>query len=1069
MPMYLHTLGGLRLEGSSFRRPKPLLLLAYLALEGAKPRRYLAELFFMEASDRMNSLSRALSYVRQEAPGVIDADNKKVWATVGCDAAELLGLTDSKQFEKCLELYQGAFAVDYDLELRGDLEEWLYGTREILAAKARHAFLTLGESEAAKGDFFQAARLAEKAYKLREVVELGPDDFGRLYNLLYAGNSPLAAEVRKEAEGFEIPLELSREEAKAQLSEIVEAAHDIPNNLPVPKTSFIGRDQELIEIAQQLSKKDCRLLTLHGTGGVGKSRLALQAAYDQRKGGIWEGVYFVALDALSSIDSIPSAIAEAMGLNLTGEDEVQRQLEHWLGIKKILLILDNYEHLITRATLTSRLLETCPNLRLIVTSRERLNVPEEWVLPLKGLTIPTQFPENPLDIGQLSAVQLFIERAKQTKLDFALPPEDNTHVLRLCQAVEGLPLGLELAASWVKLMPLSEITENIQQLSATPTTLQTVAEQQRSLQSAFEHSWKLLTMQQQEALKKLSIFAGGFQREAAAEVAGVTLPTLAGLVDKSLVRLSDSYRFDFHALLHQFAGEKLSEDEAVKWGVEAAHSSYYLTKSQEYAKNFNNEKAKETMTFLAKENANLTAAWKRSQNAEVLMAFIKVLTVYHQRRGLWEEQQRLVEYTLTLAEQTKTVQHFPKLYNLLAEIQQNKGNLYEAKKLLELSLSYQAETPTTIKAESLNELGGIHYNRREFDRALLYFEEALQIYQNLDDVYGQGEELNNIGICYYQQTGYQKAIQTWKQALTLQRRVKNLDQQALLLNNLGGAYQQLGELEEAVVYYEKSKNLREELNNWEEAFYTLKNIHTIHFLRGEFSQSLEICERIFNFYQSTHDDAGLAHIFNEKAMILERLGRLEEAQHLLQQALAIQEKLEDRLDRAITLNNLSTVLLQLGNLDRAKVMVKEALELATETENLVAKGYALHFMADIMFEQGDARTTETIYQEALSIHQSINNKPGLVMTYNGLARLNYFRTDYASTELWAKESLRLATPMNLRPDIRTAKYLLAKLYRETGHEEKAIQLAREVLYLDDFLYHPKREEDKNLFREVLNA
>jgi hypothetical protein len=311
MPMYLHTLGGLRLEGSAFSRPKPLLLLAYLALEGSQPRGRLAELFFMDTSSPGNSLDRALSYLR-EVPDVFETANKKVWATISCDAAELLNLTDSKQFEKCLELYKGAFAaaVDYDLELSGELEEWVLSTREILGAKARQAFLTMAESEGTKGNFAQAAFLAEKAYRLKEAAELEPDDFSRLYNLLYAGNSPLATEVRKEAEGFEIPLELSREEAKAQLSEASEVTIEIPNNLPPPKTSFIGRDQELIEIAMQLAKKDCRLLTLHGMGGIGKSRLAIQAATEQLQvsnPSFKDGVYFVTLDALTSAELIPRA------------------------------------------------------------------------------------------------------------------------------------------------------------------------------------------------------------------------------------------------------------------------------------------------------------------------------------------------------------------------------------------------------------------------------------------------------------------------------------------------------------------------------------------------------------------------------------------------------------------------------------------------------------------------------------------------------------------------------------------------------------------------------------------
>jgi predicted ATPase len=579
--MYLRTLGGLRLEGSSFRRPKPLLLLAYLALEGSKPRRYLAELFFMEASDSMNSLSRALSYLRQEAPGVIEADHKKVWATVGCDATELLNLTDTRQFEKSLELYKGAFALDYDLELSEELEEWLYGTREILAAKARQAFLMLGESEAGKGNFAQAAQLAEKAYRLKEAAELEPDDFARVYNLLYAGNSPLAAEVRKEAEGFEIPLELSREETKAQLSETLEIENEIPNNLPPPKTSFIGRDQELIEIAQQLAKKDCRLLTLHGMGGIGKSRLAIQAAYDQirpAKGSsslFKDGVYFVALDALSSAELIPSSIAEALGLELQGQEDTLTQVKRFIGKKHILLLLDNYEHLMTGAILTSELLQACPNLKLLVTSRERLNIEEEWVLTLDGLAVPT-FAEL-TEAERFDALNLFIQRAKRAMLEFSLTQETLPHALKICQLVEGSPLGIELAAVWVKTLPVSEIAKEIESnLSVLEAPTRNMAERHQSIRAVFEHSWKLLTYKEQEVLRKLSVFIGGFRREAASEVSGATLPILAILVDKSLLRVSENGRYERHPLLYQYAKEKLSTFSDESEQAQNSHGQYFL-------------------------------------------------------------------------------------------------------------------------------------------------------------------------------------------------------------------------------------------------------------------------------------------------------------------------------------------------------------------------------------------------------------------------------------------------------------------------------------------------------------
>jgi AAA domain len=392
--MKLQTLGGLRLAGTGFTGQKLLLLVAYLAIEGAKPRRYLAELFFMDNKDPLNNLSRALSDLRKVDAGIVEADHKRVWTTLECDSAELMKAVETQQFETCLTLYQGAFAEDLTMEMGTELEEWVYSTREILAAKARTAFFTLGETEASQGNFSRAALLAEKAYRLKEASELEPDDFARLYTLLYAGGSPLAAEVRKEAESFEIPLDLSRDKAKAQFSEKVEIVHDIPNNLPPAKTSFVGRDQELIEIAQQLAKEDCRLLTLHGMGGIGKSRTATEVAYHQLRAAkgsspsFTDGIFFIALDALTSAEMIPSAIAEALEVDMQGLDDVLTQVKTFIGGKKLLLILDNFEHLMDGATLAADLLTACPELKMLVTSREVLKLEEEWVKDLEGLQYP---------------------------------------------------------------------------------------------------------------------------------------------------------------------------------------------------------------------------------------------------------------------------------------------------------------------------------------------------------------------------------------------------------------------------------------------------------------------------------------------------------------------------------------------------------------------------------------------------------------------------------------------------------------------------------------------------------
>jgi predicted ATPase len=837
MPMYLRTLGGLSLEGSSFQRPKPLLLLAYLALEGPKPRRYLAELFFMDAADQMNSLSRALSYLRQDVPEVIEADNKKVWATVKCDAAELLSLTDSKQFEKCLELYEGGFAEDYDLELNEELEEWLYGTREILAAKARNAFLVLGETEASKGNFSQAALVAEKAYKLREAVELEPDDFARLYNLLYAGNSPLAAEVRKEAESFEIPLELSREEAKAQLSEIIETAHDIPNNLPPPKTSFIGRDQELIEIAQQLSKKDCRLLTLHGMGGIGKSRLAIQAAYDQLKSKQFkDGVYFVTLDALTSAELIPSSIAEALSLELQGQEDTLSQVKRFLGKKHVLLLLDNYEHLMAGATLTSKLLEACPNLKLLVTSRERLNVEEEWVLTLDGLAVPstTQLSEA----ERFDALNLFVQRAKRAMLEFSLTQENLPHALKICQLVEGSPLGIELAAVWVKTLPVSEISTEIESnLNILETPTKNIPQRHQSIRAAFEHSWKLLSDKEQEVLRKLSVFVGGLRREAASEVAGATLPILASLVDKSLLRVSEIGRYDRHDLIYQFARERLQEDDEEQHSCQKQHAHYYQSLALEAEPHLKGgDKQDFWLSRLTEEINNISIVIDRAivqNNAELALSTINSLAEYFVARGLFRQGREYYRRVLSLPAAKQHPEKFARAFNYSGFLASLEGDYADGKRLLNKSLvQYQKISYNQGIAESLNNLGTIESLQGSYSRAQALHEESLELRRMLGQELAIAESLSNLGNLAHFQGDHIRAQELHNESLNLRRELHDHSGIAISLNNLGSITTKLGDYSRAQTLFEECLNLSQKDERKILLPYVLINLGQVTFLRG---------------------------------------------------------------------------------------------------------------------------------------------------------------------------------------------------------------------------------------------
>ncbi len=319
--MRLTTLGGLTLEGSEFQQPLPLLLVTYLALEGPQARRVLAELFWPDAKDPRDSLGSALRLMKRAVTGSVEADRSRAYSELPCDARELLTLLDAGDSEAAVALYQGSFLEGLDLTLGEELEEWVHATREYLAHRVRTALIQVGEQEASQGQPTEAAQPAERAYLLRGAPEPDPEDFQRLYTLLQAGGSPIAAEVKREAESFGIPLTTHLEEqepAEQATTEETSAQH----NLPTRSTSFVGRDPELLEIAKLLSNSECRLLTVHGPGGVGKSRLALQVAREQLQDGAFkDGVFFVALDALTNPELIPGSIAEALGIDLQGKED----------------------------------------------------------------------------------------------------------------------------------------------------------------------------------------------------------------------------------------------------------------------------------------------------------------------------------------------------------------------------------------------------------------------------------------------------------------------------------------------------------------------------------------------------------------------------------------------------------------------------------------------------------------------------------------------------------------------------------------------------------------------------
>lgn len=379
-------------------------------------------------------------------------------------------------------------------------------------------------------------------------------------------------------------------------------------NLPHATAPFVNRVQEIETLTQRLNDANCRLLTLIGPGGIGKTRLAVQIAtrcIDQFD----DGIYFVPLQSLDSPEFIVSAIADALHFHFSAGAEPKQQLFHYLHGKTLLLLLDNFEHLLEGATLLSDLLAAAPDLKLLTTSREVMNLQEEWLFPVQGLHYPETTADKP---GTYSAVQLFVERARQVRSDLSLTDEQ-AGITRICQLVEGMPLALELAAVWAKALRIDEIALEIQRnLDFLSTSLRNVPQRHQSMQAVFEQTWGWLSDEERRVFSALSVFNGGFRREAAQEIACVTPRILAGLVDKSLLTREPNGRYQIHSLLRQYARTHLQANPDVSRRVHESHAAYYAQFLHARDTDLNGGRQRESSQEIQEEIDNIRAAWSWS-------------------------------------------------------------------------------------------------------------------------------------------------------------------------------------------------------------------------------------------------------------------------------------------------------------------------------------------------------------------------------------------------------------------------------------------------------------------------
>jgi predicted ATPase/DNA-binding CsgD family transcriptional regulator len=539
----------------------------------------------------------------------------------------------------------------------------------------------------------------------------------------------------------------------------------IAHNLPAQPTPFVGRHDELAEITRLLADTACHLLTLVGPGGIGKTRLALEAV-TRVKDDFPDGVCFVSLAPVTSPTLLLSAICEALLLTLYGEKYMKLQLLSYLSSKRLLLVLDNYEHLLEDVDLLTEILAAVPHAKILITSRERLNLREEWVLELQGLPFPASDDET--DIEDYSAVQLFLHTARRVNNAFSLSDGQKSAVTRICKLVGGMPLGIELAAAWVRALSCEQIAGEIERsLDILETPARNVPLRHRTMRAAFEPTWERLSDDERAVFMKLSVFRGGFTWEAAEYVAGAALRTLSALVDKSLLRTDINERYDLHELLRQYGEDKLLE--AGEATVAAhRHLEYCLNLAEQAEAHLYSPQQEAWLDRLELELDNIRAAlaWAlRDEEVEKGLRLAGALGFFWEFRTHAHDGYEWLRRLLAIADDAPALLRAKALrFAGVMAIHVGDEEYYWAYCEESLALARAAGDPWSI-AWALGTIGFYRWN----DLSRTRLEEALTLFQEIGDEWGISQMLRRLGWTMLRLGDYEESRRLSEEALTRAR------------------------------------------------------------------------------------------------------------------------------------------------------------------------------------------------------------------------------------------------------------------------------------------------------------
>jgi predicted ATPase/DNA-binding SARP family transcriptional activator len=998
----LHALGALRVEVDgapvSIERRKALALLVYLAVtRQTHSRESLMALLWDELdASRAAGYLRTMLWTLTKTLGTdwLDADRENVgvradadiWTDVESFRALVATPTDSERYFSALTeavaLYRGDFLSGFSVPDSPGFDDWLTFETANLRREYATALEDLACIHGERGEFQTAIALAQRWLALDPLQERAHRVLMRLYDR--AGQRSAAIRQFKDcAEALKRDLDVEPDRETVALYETIlegraptpslrtqEIRPPIPSarfsaaakgNIPQPGTPFIGRAREIEDIERLLRDPDCRLLSLIGQGGIGKTRLSMQVgvraipAYP-------DGVYFVPLAPIASQDYIVQAIANAAGLGAFRQgSEPKAQLLDYLAEKHMLLVMDNFEHLLDGADLLAEMLARAPRLKFLVTSRERLRLHEEWVYEIQGMP----YPDSAADLDGYDSVELFMQTARRARADFALHDADTPAVIRICQLVQGMPLGVELAAAWIGVLSPAEIAAEIDDsLDFLSTEFRNLPQRHRSMRAVFESSWERLTSQERSTMAALAVTRGGFDRDAAQAIASAAPRLLLQLTEKSFLRRTANGRYEIHELLRQFAEDKLDADERER--VLERHGVYFAAFLRGKVEAVKTPAQIEALDAIERDIDNIRLAWNWAltrRNLRVLKDMLPGLILFYTMRSHFQEGNDLFGRAVVGLEDGALTEDdglIAALVRLGQAMMCASLNRYEQMRRLIVEL-----LPVVRAAASLDPFfvtfvaWAVLWPLRDREEGERWLERAQVAHEAIGDRWSLSVVYVNKGdIAHHFDVDYAESQRWYARALTISREIGDAWGETGALKNLGEVAFSLGDYPEAERLYRDGLALAERMGDRSGFAGGADRLALMLSAQGKYAEAEAWVRRSLDVATELGSRDAQAWGLWALSDIALTTGLLDEARQGFERCFRELDALDFQDMAAWSLLYLSRIDLISGDLDHALQQAQRGLERVMRTENRWARSAALYTLGEAELALGkvdDAR------------------------------------------------------------------------------------------------------------------